>query len=73
VWALVVLWLDMTFFVMPIAWTANVVALFGHLLGGVGMFAILMAFFLVRAKSAPLVPMKDPRLPEALTYANPIL
>ncbi|MCE2814500.1 MAG: quinol:cytochrome C oxidoreductase [Planctomycetaceae bacterium] len=73
VWALVVHWLDMTFLVMPNAGPANVVALFGHLLGGVGMFAILMAFFLVRAKSAPLVPMKDPRLPEALTYANPIL
>jgi hypothetical protein len=73
VWALVVHWLDMTFLVMPNAGPANAVALFGHFLGGVGMFAILMAFFLVRAKSAPLVPMKDPRLPEALTYANPIL
>jgi hypothetical protein len=72
-WALVVHWLDMTFLVMPNAGPANFVALFGHFLGGVGMFAILMAFFLVRAKSAPLVPMKDPRLPEALTYANPIL
>lgn len=73
VWALVVHWLDMTFLVMPNAGPANFVALFGHFLGGLGMFAILMAFFLVRAKSAPLVPMKDPRLPEALTYANPIL
>ncbi|MEK0425657.1 MAG: quinol:cytochrome C oxidoreductase [Planctomycetota bacterium] len=72
-WALVVHWLDMTFLVMPNAGPANVVALFGHFLGGVGMFAILLSFFLVRARSAPLVPMKDPRLPEALTYANPLL
>jgi hypothetical protein len=73
VWAIVVHWLDMTFLVMPNAGPANFPALAGHFLGGVGMFAIFMSLFLRNASNVPLVPMKDPRLPEALTYANPIL
>jgi len=73
VWALVVHWLDMTFLVMPNAGPLNLPALAGHFLAGLGMFAIFISFFLMRASNVPLVPMKDPRLPEALTYANPIL
>lgn len=73
VWALVVHWLDMTFLVMPNAGPLNVIGLAGHFLAGAGMFAIFISFFLMRASNVPLVPMKDPRLPEALTYANPIL
>ena len=72
-WAIVVHWLDMTFLVMPNAGPANFIALVGHFIGGAGMFAIFLSLFLVRAAKAPLVPMKDPRLPEALTYANPLL
>jgi hypothetical protein len=37
------------------------------------MLFVFLSFFLVRASNVPLVPMKDPRLPEALTYANPLL
>lgn len=73
VWAIIVHWLDMTFLVMPNAGPLNVLALAGHFLGGLGMFGIFLSFFLMRASKVPLVPMKDPRLPEALTYANPIL
>jgi len=63
----------MTFLVMPNAGPLNLPALAGHFLAGLGMFAIFISFFLMRASNVPLVPMKDPRLPEALTYANPIL
>ena len=73
VWVLVVHWLDMTFLVMPNAGPANLIALVGHFIGGAGMFAIFLSLFLIRASKTPLVPMKDPRLPEALTYANPLL
>jgi hypothetical protein len=73
VWVIVVHWLDMTFLVMPNSGPASLVPLAGHFLGGVGMFSVFLSFFLMRASNVPLVPMKDPRLPEALTYANPIL
>jgi hypothetical protein len=73
VWALVVHWLDMTFLVIPNSGPASLVPLVGHFLGGVGMLAIFLAFFLVRASHVPLVAVRDPRLPEALTYTNPLL
>ena len=72
-WAIAVHWLDMTFLVMPNAGAPSVVPILGHLLGGLGMLFVFLSFFLVRASDVPLVPMKDPRLPEALTYANPLL
>jgi|LakMenE18May11ns_1017448.scaffolds.fasta_scaffold9908853_2 hypothetical protein len=73
IWVLVVHWLDMTFLIMPNAGPLSLIPLVGHLLGGLGMLFIFFAFFLVRATNVPLVPMRDPRLPESLTYANPIL
>jgi len=73
IWVLVVHWLDMTFLIMPNAGPFNLIPLAGHLLGGLGMLLIFFAFFLVRATNVPLVPMRDPRLPESLTYANPLL
>jgi hypothetical protein len=73
VWVLVVHWLDMTFLVMPNAGPLMFLPMVGHFLGGLGMACILMAFFLVRASNVPLVAVRDPRLPEALTYTNPIL
>ena len=72
-WILVVHWLDMTFLVLPNAGALNPITLVGHFLGGVGMLLILLTFFIFRASKTPLVPLRDPRLPEALTYANPIL
>ncbi|MFN6130406.1 MAG: quinol:cytochrome C oxidoreductase [Planctomycetota bacterium] len=72
-WVIVAHWLDMTFLVMPNSGPFQLVPMFGHLLGGVGMACILIGFFLVKASNAPLVAVRDPRLPEALTYANPIL
>ncbi len=74
VWVLAAHWLDMTFLVLPnLERPAQFLPLFGHLLGGVGMLCIFAAFFIIRASGVPLVAMRDPRLPEAMSYANPIL
>lgn len=73
VWILFAHWLDITYLVMPNAGPVAFFPMLGHLLGGVGMFSILGAFFLVRASNVPLVAVRDPRLPEALTYTNPLL
>jgi hypothetical protein len=72
-WVIVAHWLDMTFLVMPNSGPFQMMPMVGHFLGGLGMACILVGFFLVRASSAPLVAIRDPRLPEALTYSNPIL
>lgn len=37
----------------------------------VGMLGLLVAFFLLVARDRPLVPLKDPRLGEALNFHNP--
>ncbi|MFO0013141.1 MAG: hypothetical protein ACK553_10380 [Planctomycetota bacterium] len=72
-WVIVAHWLDMTFLVMPNSGPFQFLPMVGHLLGGIGMGCLLIAIFLVRASSVPLVAVRDPRLPEALTYSNPIL
>lgn len=72
-WALGAHWLDITFIVMPNAGPMTVPLMLGHLLGGIGMFCIFWAMVLARASDVPLVPVRDPRLPEGLAYANPIL
>ncbi len=72
-WALVVHWLDMTFLVMPNAGPFSMSMMFGHLLGGIGMFSLFIGFLLLRASDAPLIATGDPRLHEALSYANPLL
>jgi len=74
VWVLAAHWLDMTFLIMPnIKGPALFFPLIGHLLGGIGMLCIFAAFFIFRASGIPLVAMRDPRLPEAMAYTNPIL
>ena len=72
-WVLFAHWYDMTVLVMPNAGPFEFFPLFGHLLGGIGMLCIFAAMFIQRASGVPLVAMRDPRLPEALSYANPIL
>ena len=72
-WLLFAHWYDMTFLVMPNAGPLQMVPLFGHLLGGVGMLSIFASMFIWRADGVPLVAMRDPRLPEAMSYTNPIL
>jgi hypothetical protein len=72
-WALVAHWLDMAFLVMPNVGPLTVPMIFGHLLCGLGMFSIFWAMVLVRASGVPLVAIRDPRLPECMSYANPIL
>jgi hypothetical protein len=75
IWVLVAHWLDMTYLVMPNAGPAalHFFPMLGHLLGGIGMLFIFASIFILKATGVPLVAMRDPRLPEALTYANPIL
>jgi hypothetical protein len=73
VWLLFAHWYDMTFLVMPNAGPAQLIPLFGHLLGGLGMLSIFASMFIWRADGVPLVAMRDPRLPEAMSYTNPIL
>ena len=73
IWILVAHWLDMTFLIMPNAGPATFFPLVGHLFGGLGMLCIFAALFILRASGVPLVAMRDPRLPEAMKYANPIL
>ena len=72
-WVLFAHWYDMTFLVMPNAGSLEFFPMFGHLLGGIGMLCIFAAMFIQRASGVPLVAMRDPRLPESLSYANPIL
>ena len=72
-WALVVHWLDMTFLVMPNAGPFSWTIMVAHILGGFGMFSLFVGFYLLRATDAPLVATGDPRLHEALSYANPLL
>jgi hypothetical protein len=76
IWILVAHWLDLTFLVLPNVANPEGALLFpmlGHLLGGIGMVCIFVALFLVRATGVPLVAVRDPRLHEAMSYANPIL
>jgi hypothetical protein len=73
-WLLVVHWMDMTFLIMPnVPGGFSVIPMLGHLLGGAGMLFVFAALFIVRSSGVPLVAMRDPRLPEALTYTNPLL
>ncbi len=72
-WALVAHWLDMTFLVMPNVGPVSTTMIFGHILCGLGMFSIFLAMVLMRASGVPLVAIRDPRLPEGMSYANPLL
>jgi hypothetical protein len=72
-WALVAHWLDMTYLVMPNVGEPTVIMFLGHILCGLGMVSIFAAMVLVRASGVPLVALRDPRLPEGMSYANPIL
>ena len=73
VWALIVHWMDMTFLVMPNASDFNGIMLAGHAVVGLGMFSIFLMIVLLRTGNVALIAKGDPRLHEALSYANPIL
>ena len=72
-WVLFAHWYDITFLVMPNAGSLEFFPMLGHLLGGAGMLCIFAAMFIQRSVGVPLVAMRDPRMPEAMSYANPIL
>jgi hypothetical protein len=72
-WALIVHWIDMTFLVMPNTGELSFSMMLAHLVCGLGMFSIFIGVLLLRATNIPLTTKGDPRIHEALTYANPIL
>jgi hypothetical protein len=72
-WLVVVHWMDMTYLVMPNAGGFSIIPMVGHLIGGAGALAVFAGLFILRATGVPLVAVRDPRLPESLTYSNPIL
>jgi hypothetical protein len=73
-WLVAVHWMDMTYLVMPnVKGGFSVIPMLGHLVGGVGALAVFAGFFLLKASNVPLVAVRDPRMPESLTYSNPIL
>jgi hypothetical protein len=72
-WALLAHWLDYTFLVMPNVGPATSTLLIAHVLCGLGMFLLFLGMVIKRATGVPLVALKDPRLPEGLAYANPLL
>jgi hypothetical protein len=73
-WLIFVHWMDMTYLVMPnVQGGFSFIGMFGHFVGGVGALAVFAGLFSLRATGVPLVAMRDPRLPESLTYSNPIL
>jgi hypothetical protein len=47
--------------------------LLGHLVGWIGMFSIFLAILLLKASDVPLVAVRDPRVPEAISYHNVIV
>jgi hypothetical protein len=73
IWAIAAHWIDMTFLVMPSATGLVTSVMIGHFICGIGMFSIFVGMFLLRATNVPLTTKGDPRLHEALSYANPIL
>ncbi len=73
VWALIAHWMDMTFLVIPNISEFSGGVLFAHFVGGLGMFAIFVGLVIIRAGGLALTNKGDPRLHEALSYANPIL
>ncbi len=73
IWCLVVHWMDMAYLVMPNASVLNAPMLIAHAVGGVGMMCIFLGIAIMRANHIPLIAKGDPRLHEALSYANPIL
>lgn len=73
VWALVVHWCDITFLVMPNAGPYSTAMFLAHIVCGLGMSSIFAGILLICGADVPLVATRDPRLPEALSYSNPIL
>lgn len=63
-------WLDMTYLIMPNVSHISLAFALAHLSGWVGMVAIFLALFLWRVGETPVVPVKDPWLPDSLAYHN---
>ncbi len=76
IYILVVHWIDHYWIVMPQAlpqsqFTFSGWGLISDIACAVGMTGMLLAIFFLIAGNKPLVPLKDPRLGEALNYHNP--
>ncbi len=72
-WLLVAHWIDLSYMVLPNTGPVNVSMLLGHLVGWIGMFSIFLAILLLKASDVPLVAVRDPRVPEAISYHNVIV
>ncbi|HBE71399.1 MAG TPA: quinol:cytochrome C oxidoreductase [Planctomycetaceae bacterium] len=69
VYILAVHWLDMMFLIMPNnGFVVSGMLIVGHLACWVGMVAVFVALFLMRVGETPVVAVKDPWLPDALSY-----
>jgi hypothetical protein len=68
---LVVHWLDMTFLIMPnVSETVSASMMIGHALCWIGVVLVFVAIFFLRVGETPMVAMKDPWLPDSLSYHN---
>lgn len=68
-WLLLMHWLDLYWFVMPVH-SEHATLNWASLALALGFGGALVAFMLWRMRSASLVPEKDPRLNESLTFEN---
>lgn len=72
-WLLIAHWIDLSFLILPNAGPVESMFLVGHLLGFIGMVSIFLAMLLLKSINVPLVAVRDPRVPEALSYHNIIV
>ncbi len=72
-WMLFAHWVDLSYLILPNTGPVNTGFLLGHLVGFVGMVSIFLAMLLLKASNVPLVAVRDPRVPEALSYHNVIV
>ncbi len=73
VWLIVMHWIDFSYLILPNLGDFKLVMLLPHVIGWLGMSAILCSLIIQQAKKGSLVAIRDPRLPEALAFTNPLL
>ena len=76
IYILVIHWIDHYWIIMPQAmenaqFTFSGLGFVSDIACVVGMIGFFLAIFFLVARDKPLVPLKDPRLGEALNYHNP--
>lgn len=69
-WMLVMHYIDLQYMIMPVHAHHGVHPGLTDLLTWVGLFAVFFGAFILNAGRAALVPMKDPRLQESVSFVN---